>query len=348
MKISAPLLLAAAASFLAQNALAQDTRFVVRYMLQTPYWRMVLVPGAAREEFAQRVVRPGVDLVDWTAFKSDPQRYLAPLVIKNEYPAANVPKLVVDLLEQYGFPIIVTWTGGIAWSKEDVAHAERIYRLYRADPQEYERTKLSADAVRDPIHPQHRAAVETARKAQSPWWTCASGEQPKSRTADEERRLQEFGRDRFTLKDPGSGRRDEVFSRRELIGRLGAPAGTRSEKIPADYQERPPKAFLIETTWSYPGFRIITHADESAPDRLSIWAAEVSDAKAPLGAGVGLGQSIDEWVPRFGRPFCGGPEVVAGVARYKLEYEWGGQQQLDVHVDASGKVVHVAWTYFIP
>ncbi len=336
------------ALLLARGALAQDDRFVVRYMLQAPYWRMVLVPGAARQEFVQHVVRPGVDLVDWTAFKSDPQRYLAPLVVKNEYPAVNVPKRVVDLLEQSGFPIIVTWTGGIASSQDDLAHAERIYQLYRTNPQEYERTKLSADALRDPIHPQHGAAVENARKAQSPWWTCVNREQPKFRTPEQQRRLQEFARDRFTLKDPGSGRRDEVFSRRELIRRLGSPVDTRSEKIPADLQDRTSNKFLVETTWNYPGFRIITHADESTPDRLSIWEAEVSDAKTPLGTGVGLGQSIDEWARQFGRPYCGGPVGMPPNVRYGLLFDLDSLHMIDVHVDASGKIVHVTWSNVIP
>src|SRR5581483_7514530 len=134
MKLFVRLLAAAMVLALARGAPAQDTRFVVLYRLQASHWNMVLLPGQARESMKQ-FVRPGVDMVDWPAFKSDPQRYLAPLVVKNEYPATNLPKLVVDLLQEYsGIPIAVTWSGGIAISNADRQHAERIYQLYRANP----------------------------------------------------------------------------------------------------------------------------------------------------------------------------------------------------------------------
>lgn len=141
---------------LAKDALAQDASSVIIYRLQASHWNIVRIPAGAREAMKQ-ALKPGlVDMVDWSAFKSDPQRYLTPLVIKNEYPASDLPKLVVDLLEVSTGPIAVTWTGGIAISNDDRNYAKKIYRLFREKPAEYERTKLSGDEARDPLYPERR------------------------------------------------------------------------------------------------------------------------------------------------------------------------------------------------
>src|SRR5262245_14805119 len=128
------------ALLMAGDALAQDAGSVILYRQQASHWNIVRIPPNAREAMRQ-VLRPGVDdMVDWSAFRSDPRRYLAPLVVKNEYPATDLPKLVVDLLETSGGPIAVTWTGGIGISNDDRDYAEKIHRLFRDKPDEYERT----------------------------------------------------------------------------------------------------------------------------------------------------------------------------------------------------------------
>lgn len=338
---------AATTLLLAHGALAQDARFVVMYRLHASHWNMVLLPPEARESM-KRIVRPGVDLVDWSAFKSDPQRYLAPLVVKNEYPATNLPKLVVDLLQEYsGIPIAVTWTGGIGISNGDRDHAERIYQLFRANPQEYERTKLSGDKLLDPIHPEHRLAVETAQKAQTPWWTCQYDEEPKPRTPEQQRRLENFSRDRFSLKASGSDRRDAVFSRSDLVRVFGPPLDVARKKVPRDPQDPTDKTLRIATTWKYRGLTIVTVAEESSPDRLSISEGDVYDAGIVLGSGVGVGQPIDQWERQFGRPRC----TVAEMSelsqyngRHAFEYGWEDRVgEMRIITDASGKVVRVTW-----
>lgn len=144
------------ALFMAKEAPAQDAGSVIIYRLQASHWNIVRIPANAREAM-KPVLKPGrVDMVDWPAFKSDPRRYLAPLVIKNEYPASDLPKLVVDLLEVSGGPIAVAWTGGIGVSNDDRDYAEKIYRLFRENPAEYERTKFSGDPARDPLNPDRR------------------------------------------------------------------------------------------------------------------------------------------------------------------------------------------------
>src|SRR5262245_49271198 len=131
------------ALLMAGAALAQDAGSVIIFRLQASHWNIVRIPANAREAMKQ-VLKPGqVDMLDWSAFRSDPRRYLAPLVVKNEYPATDLPRLVVDLLETSGGPIAVTWTGGIGISNDDRDYVEKLYRLFRDKPDEYERTKVS-------------------------------------------------------------------------------------------------------------------------------------------------------------------------------------------------------------
>jgi hypothetical protein len=161
------------ALLMAKDALAQDAGFVIIYRLQASHWNIVRIPAESREAMKQ-ALKPGlVEMVDWPAFKSDPRRYLAPLVIKNEYPASDLPKLVVDVLEETGGPIAVTWTGGIAVSNDDRNYAKKIYQLFRENPAEYERTKLSGDEARDPLYPGRRQVRLLAGRPESPVRTLA-------------------------------------------------------------------------------------------------------------------------------------------------------------------------------
>ena len=91
-----------------------------------------------------------------------------------------------------------------------------------------------------------------------------------------------------------------------------------------------------------------------------LWIAsgEVFDAKVPLGHSVRVGQSVEQWESRFGRPDCR-PEQVPPFRRERFAYEWearyfactedktypcAGAYQVELHIDASGKVVRMTWS----
>lgn len=185
---------------LAGGALAQDGGFIVIYRTQASYSNILRFPAEARESVKAATQGVRAELVDWSAFKSDPQRYLAPLVIKNEYPASDLAKELLALLEgKSGLGFAVTWTGGIAVTREDRLHAERSYALFRQNPDEYERTKVSSDRARDPVHPENRLSQLRPKPPQGPWWKCESdSDRGPARTPDQQRRLEDFGLDRFS------------------------------------------------------------------------------------------------------------------------------------------------------
>ena len=98
---------------------------------------------------------------------------------------------------------------------------------------------------------------------------------------------------------------NESFSRSDLIKSFGQPLETRSKKVmtrPQDPSDKP--VLMVITTWEYPGFRIITTAEDSSPGVLWITEGEVHDAKVSLGHVVRVGQSIEQWERQFGRPTC--------------------------------------------
>ena len=150
---------------------------------------------------------------------------------------------------------------------------------------------------------------------------------------------------------------DASFSRSDLIKSFGQPLRTRSKKVLKDPQDPYDKALLVITTWEYPGFKIITAADESSPDVLWIDGGEVLDAKVSLGHGVRVGQSIEQWERRFGRPDC-----LPGYAPFKpgrFEYRWeasyfactedktypcAGAYEVELHIDTSGRVMRMTWS----
>jgi len=347
------------ALFIANGALAQDGSFIVIYRTQASYSNILRFPAEAREPVKAAIQGVRAELVDWSVFKSEPQRYLAPLVIKNEYPASDLAKELVALLEgNSGLGFAVTWTGGIAVTREDRLHAERGYALFRQNPDEYERTKVSSDRARDPVHPENRLSQLRPKPPQGPWWKCEGDYSGPPRTPDQQRRLEDFGLDRFSPKAPGPDRMDESFSRSDLIKSFGQPLRTRSKKVLRDPQDPYDKALLVITTWEYPGFRIITAADESSPGVLWIDGGEVLDAKVSLGHGVGVGQSIEQWERQFGRPTCR-PEQVPPFRRERFAYEWeasyfactedktypcAGAYEVELHIDGSGRVTRMTWS----
>jgi len=182
---------------------------------------------------------------------------------------------------------------------------------------------------------------------EEPWWRCScTADCPLTplRTPDQQRRLEDFGRDRF-IPAPGPDRADRTFPPSELIARFGPPLRTRSEKIREVPQDPDDKSLLVVTTWEYRGFRIVTQAAESEPDLLWMESGEAFDEKLSLGHGVGLGQPIEQWERQFGRPNCGPAHSVV----YKwdvcpTEDDCSLDFQVLLRLDTSGKVEHMEWS----
>ena len=347
------------ALFIANGALAQDGGFIVIYRTQASYSNILRFPAEARESVKAAIQGVRAELVDWSAFKSEPQRYLAPLVIKNEYPASDLAKELLALLEgNSGLGFAVTWTGGIAVTREDRLQAERGYALFRQNPDEYERTKVSSDRARDSVHPENRLSQLQPKPPQGPWWKCEGDYSGPPRTPDQQRRLEDFGLDRFSPKFPDPDRMDDKLSRSDLIKWFGRPLRTNSRNIPRDPRDPYDKVIWEVTTWEYSGFRITTAADESNPDEVWIQGGEVFDAKVSVGHGVRVGQSIEQWERQFGRPTCR-PEQVSPFGRERFAYEWeasyfacnedkaypcAGAYEVELHIDGSGTVTRMTWS----
>jgi len=145
------------ALLLSTGAVAQDTWFVLIDRSEVSYWVLGRLPNDMQESLKPKLQPSAqVEMVDWSAFKADPQRYVAALIVKDEYPNSNLMRGVVALLEKYPRTQFgITWTGGIAITRNDYVHTQRIYKLFREDKDEYERRKVSSDQARDPIHPEN-------------------------------------------------------------------------------------------------------------------------------------------------------------------------------------------------
>jgi hypothetical protein len=322
--------------------------FYVR--IATPsHWRVLKIHGSFAENVKRSIRESGNRgdfLVEWSAFASAPQRYLAPLVIKDEYPTAGMARGLVAILDKYPMREFgVTWTGGIATKAEEFAHAERLFQLFQADPNGYERAKVSGDQGRDPLHPANHVGPVVA----GAWWKCgwwkSDAERP-LQTTEHRRRLEAFGLDRFSPKPP-----DREFSRDDLLKKFGQAARVTSKKAPANPRDPGDHSQLIITTWEYPGFTITTAAGEDSPDRLWIETGEAFEARAPLGHGVRVGQSIDEWARRLGRPACPQPSI-RGDKPNVFSYEWEasyfadpGAYRMKLEIDHSGVVTRVRWEH---
>jgi len=325
-----------AALLIVSDALAQDAGSVIIYRQQASHWNIVRIPANARAAM-QHFLEPGVvDMVEWSAFSSAPQHYLAPLVIRNEYPGTDLPRLIVDLLQTSGGPIAVTWTGGIGISNDDRDYAEKIYRLFRDKPQEYERTKLSADRARDPLYPERSHVRSLAGRPEpkppGPWWKWTGDAIAEAPAATEEQagRLAEFASNRFSPKGLG-----QTFSRSRLIEWYGRPGRVSAMKVRRDPQDPDDKTMMIVTTWEYHGLTIVTRAEESSPDALTIARGEVTDARVSLSHGVAVGQPIEQWERQFGRPQCGSR---------RLAYESSGNYEIGLEIDGLGRVFRVTWS----
>jgi hypothetical protein len=139
----------------ATGAQAQDADFVFVDRSNPAYGVLARLPGETRATVVAKLPAGApADLVDWAAFQANPAGIVAPLIQKDEYAGSNLAAGVLALLEKYPrTPFGVTWSGGLAVTRNDYQHAERIHRLFRERPEDYERAKVSHDRRRDPIHP---------------------------------------------------------------------------------------------------------------------------------------------------------------------------------------------------
>jgi hypothetical protein len=183
------------------------------------------------------------------------------------------------------------------------------------------------------------------------WWTCDadtySTPQERQVTAEQQRRLEDFGLRIFSPALPGYGPQDFRFTRSAVIKRFGHPLSTRSrERLPYD----PTDPMEIITTWEFSGFRITTVAGKPHPDVFQLDEGEAFDAKVPLRHGVRIGQSIDRWTRQFGRPNCSRGHPV-----YDGEYYFAcgknkdvscvATYQIELFVDGAGKVQRMKWSH---
>jgi hypothetical protein len=151
------------AMFMQANAMADDAVLIDKS--QAAYWVVYRFAGAEAEAIRARIAaEPKIAMVAWSAFKVDPQAHAGAVISKDEYPGSNLLPGIVALLEKYPkTPFGITWTGGLAFTRNDYRHAERIYDLYRERPEAYERSKVSGERSRDPVFPANHLDALLAR-----------------------------------------------------------------------------------------------------------------------------------------------------------------------------------------
>jgi len=197
-----------------------------------------------------------------------------------------------------------------------------------------------------------------AKPTNKPWWTCDEDTYltPEDRrvSAQQLRRLEDFGLGIFSPALPGYGRQDSKFTRSDLIKRFGPPLSTRSvERLPYD----PSTPMEVVTAWEYSGFRITTVASKPNPEELWIDEGEIFDATVSLRYGVRIGQSIQQWARQFGRPNCiqGVPPFSQRHLVYDGQYYFAcgkdksvpcvATYQIELYLDGSGKVNSMRWSH---
>jgi hypothetical protein len=145
--------------FFATDGMSADkTGFVVIERTDPPAYLVVTRFPEKDRETVRAKKQTGVkfEMIDWTRFKSDPNRYIGRVIVKNEYPESGLSKGLVALLDNNPMtPFGVTWTGGLAVTYKDYEHTKRLYMMYRDRPGDYERNKVSNDRKRDPINPEN-------------------------------------------------------------------------------------------------------------------------------------------------------------------------------------------------
>ncbi len=191
-----------------------------------------------------------------------------------------------------------------------------------------------------------------------PWWTCEDDRyREKEVNPDQQKRLDAFALRLFTPKPQGPDEMNRYFPRSELVKRFGTPTGSKSKKVRASPQDPTDDTIWAMTTWEFPGFRIATRAEEPGSDALSIEEGEIFDASVSMRDGLRIGQSIDRWVDRFGRPECRMRQI-APFGRDHVAYKWNasyfactadktypceGAYRIELYLDAAGQVKRMKW-----
>lgn len=110
-------------------------------------------PRQARQEMAGYAALEDVSLMPWDSFRQNAQAYIAPYILKNDYPGVSLALSVVALVQTYpGRPFAVTWNGGLAVTFMDYQHAVTTYRAFLESAEAYERSR-PADPGADPVNP---------------------------------------------------------------------------------------------------------------------------------------------------------------------------------------------------
>lgn len=108
-----------------------------------------------KEESVRRMTagQPGATVLSQEEFAAAPEKHVLPRARRDDYAGQRAGEGIVALVQKYpGTPFGFTWNGGIAVTRNDYAHARRLYEAYNRDPAEYEKLK-PADARADPLHP---------------------------------------------------------------------------------------------------------------------------------------------------------------------------------------------------
>jgi len=110
-------------------------------------------PQIARQEMAGYAALEGVSLVPWAEFSANVQNYIAPAIVKNEYPNARTALGLLAMLKaKPGRPVAITWNGGIATSFFDFQHAVEVYEHFRENDIGYENSRRQ-NVDEDPLNP---------------------------------------------------------------------------------------------------------------------------------------------------------------------------------------------------
>lgn len=304
-------------------AVPDEADFVVIDRTRASHWRLSVRPRDGIEQMMAiaQGTRGAYEVIGWSAFAASPRRYLAALIVKDEYPGADLGARLVALLDTFSEPVGVTWNGGIATTGEERVQAERMHALFLKSPSEYEAARIGE---RDLLHPDRHGAL--------PWWKCQGRKRYEIPPPTEEagRRLLEFLDARFP----------EELTRADLVRRFGRPLRIRSEKL-RSVRELDFGQPVLVTTWQFAGMTLTTIPGQSASATHHVIGGEASAEGMELGQGLATGQAIDQWVRMLGRPEdCG--------AGGRFRYQDGGTREMRVDIDGLGRVMRLEWSVFTP
>ncbi|HEY9079834.1 hypothetical protein [Magnetovibrio sp.] len=108
---------------------------------------------AARQEMAGYATLEGISLVPWAQFSANVRAFIAPGIVKNEYPGERTALGLLALLKAHpGRPVAITWNGGIATTFFDFQHAVEVYEAYLENAAGYENSRRERNED-DPLDP---------------------------------------------------------------------------------------------------------------------------------------------------------------------------------------------------